>query len=611
MDFLGLRNLDVIEDAMDIIRRSRGEEIEIESIPLDDRKTYEMLAAGDSTGVFQFESDGMRDALKRVGPTEFRDLVALGALYRPGAMAYIPAYAKGKKDPSTVRYPDPRLRRITEETHGCVIYQEQLMDISRSMAGFSGTEADDLRKAIGKKKRDLMATMKDKFMEGLARSNTAPNVARDLWKLNEAAADYSFNKSHAACYGLISYRTAYLKANYPAEYMAAVISSVMNTKDKVPFFVNRCAEMEIDVLPPDVNASDHSFVVSQNAIRFGLDAVKNVGHAAVDAILRAREDAPISSIYDFCERVDSRAVNKRAIECLIKCGAFDDTGATRRGMLEALPAAQASGQKAQEDAQLGQGSIFDFGDAEMGSGPSQAQARPPISAAEFDRAELLAMEKETLGTYLSSHPLTEVGPALRARVDCSLSELDRKQDGAWVTVGGIVVECKKIRTKSGSQMMFATLDDVEGQVEMLVFKADEAESAQIIAPDAIVLVRGRVDHKDRGETKLVVQEAQRFEPDAAEVERAAKNAPAPSASSAVPGGPFQFSLPAAKALDPAVVEELKSLFEDHKGPSQVHLVVQTSGGPKKLCFGEKYKVQPSPNLRYEIGQLLGTDALAA
>ena len=344
MDFLGLRNLDVIEDAIDIIRRSRGEEVEMDSIPLDDRKTYEMLARGDSTGVFQFESDGMRDALKRVGPTEFRDLVALGALYRPGAMAYIPAYAKGKKDPSTVRYPDPRLRRITEETHGCVIYQEQLMDISRSMAGFSGTEADDLRKAIGKKKRDLMATMKDKFMEGLAESKTAPNVARDLWKLNEAAADYSFNKSHAACYGLISYRTAYLKANYPAEYMAAVISSVMNTKDKVPFFVNRCAEMGIDVLPPDVNDSDHSFVVSENAIRFGLDAVKNVGHAAVEAILRARGDAPITSIYDFCERVDSRAVNKRAIECLIKCGALDSTerhpqrdagGAARRPGLRA------------------------------------------------------------------------------------------------------------------------------------------------------------------------------------------------------------------------------------------------------------------------------------
>ena len=570
MDFLGLRNLDVIEDAIDIIERSRGERIDMEQIPIDDAKTYAMLAGGDSTGVFQFESEGMRDALRKVGPTEFRDLVALGALYRPGAMAYIPTYAKGKKDPSTVRYPDPRLRAITEETHGCVIYQEQLMEISRSMAGFTGAEADDLRKAIGKKKRELMATMKDKFMQGLAESNTAPNVAKDLWKLNEAAADYSFNKSHAACYGLISYRTAYLKANYPAEYMAAVISSVMSTKDKVPFFVNRCAEMGIDVLPPDVNTSDHSFVVNEKAIRFGLDAVKNVGHSAVEAILRAREDAEIGSIWDFCERVDSRAVNKRAIECLIKCGALDSTGATRKGMLEALPAAQSAGQKAQEDAQMGQGSIFDFGEEDGGGASAAAQAhhRPPISAAEFERAELLAMEKETLGTYLSSHPLTEVGPALRARVDCSLAQLGSKPDGAWVTVGGIVTECKKIRTKSGSQMMFATLDDVEGQVEILVFKADQSENANVIAPDAIVVVRGRLDHKDRGETKLVVQEAQRFEPDSEEIASAKQGGGGP-------GRPVRADDRRRQPRTRSCSAELKAVFEHHKGDADVYLVMET------------------------------------
>jgi len=606
MDFLGLRNLDVIEDAIDIIRRSRGEEVDMESIPIDDAKTYEMLAGGDSTGVFQFESEGMRDALRKVGPTEFSDLVALGALYRPGAMAYIPAYAKGKKDPSTVRYPDPRLRAITEETHGCVVYQEQLMAIAREMAGFSGAEADDLRKAIGKKKRELMATMKDKFMQGLAESNTVPNVAKDLWKLNEAAADYSFNKSHAACYGLISYRTAYLKANYPAEYMAAVISSVMNTKDKVPFFVNRCEEMGIEVLPPDVNSSDHSFVVSENAIRFGLDAVKNVGHAAVEAILRAREDAPIASIWDFCERVDSRAVNKRAIECLIKCGALDSTEATRKGMLEALPAAQSAGQKAQEDAQMGQGSIFDFGEeAGAGAHATQAHHRPPISAAEFERAELLAMEKETLGTYLSEHPLTEVRGALRARVDCGIAALANKQDGSWVTVGGIVTECKKIRTKSGNQMMFATLDDVEGQVEMLVFKADESESAAVIEPDAIVLVRGRLDHKDRGETKLVVQEAERFEPDAAEI------AAAPAVASA-PSGPFKVEV-AEAAYSEALIDEIKAVLEHHKGPEEVRVaLLGADGRMTELRCGDGFRVRPSGRLRSELDHVLSSaTALAA
>ena len=423
----------------------------------------------------------------------------------------------------------------------------------------------------------------------------------------EAAADYSFNKSHAACYALIAYRTAYLKANYPAEYMAAVISSVMNTKDKVPFFVNRCEEMGIEVLPPDVNVSDHDFVVSEKAIRFGLDAVKNVGHSAVEAILRARDDKPIASLWDFCERVDSRAVNKRAIECLIKCGGLDSTGASRKGMLEALPAAQSAGQKAQEDAQLGQGSIFDFGGEDGGGGGDAAQAahqhRPPIPAAEFDRSTLLAMEKETLGTYLSSHPLAEVRDALRARVDCSIADLSSKPDGSWVTVGGIVAACKKIRTKSGSQMMFATLDDVEGQVEMLVFKADQNENAAVIEPDAVVLVRGRLDHKERGETKLVVQEAERFEPDPEEIAKASSAANAPAE-------PLRLKIDAAK-WTPGLLEELKAVFEHHRGEADVHLAVTPGDGePTKLVLGDPYRVRNSSGLRAELGHVLGPDALA-
>ncbi len=605
MDFLGLRNLDVIEDAVEIIGRSRGVDLDIGEIPMDDPKTFEMLAQGDSTGVFQLESEGMREAMKKVRPTEFDDIVALVSLYRPGAMRYIPDYARGKRDPATIRYPDERLRQITEPTYGCVIYQEQLMEIAKQMAGFSPAEADDLRKAIGKKKRELMATMKDQFMEGTAESGTERKVSNNLWSLMEAAADYSFNKSHAACYALIAYRTAYLKANYPAEYMAAVISSVMNTKDKVPFFVNRCEEMGIEVLPPDVNSSDHDFVVSEKAIRFGLDAVKNVGHSAVEAILRARADGPITSIWDFCERVDSRAVNKRAIECLIKCGALDSTEATRRGMLEMLPAAQSAGQKAQEDAQLGQGSIFDLGDADAAAGANRTSVqRPPISGAEFDRRELLAMEKETLGTYLSSHPLAEVRDALRARVDCRISDLASKPDGSWVTVGGIVAECKKIRTKSGSQMMFATLDDVEGQVEMLVFKADQAESAQVIAPDAVVVVRGRIDHKERGETKLVVQEAERFEPDQAEIDRATRDAPVRHS------GPLTLRINAAD-FRPTLVEELKSVFEHFQGETEVLLEMETREGVRRLRFGNEYRVRPSGGLRAELDGLLGPGVMAA
>ncbi len=601
MDFLGLRNLDVIEDAIEIIERSRGVRVDIEEIPMDDPQTYEMLSRGESVGVFQFESEGMRSALQQVRPTEFEDIVALVALYRPGAMRYIPTYAKGKRDPATVTFPDPRLRSITEETYGCVIYQEQLMEIAKQMAGFSPAEADDLRKAVGKKKRSLMAGMKDQFKAGLGESKTEAKVADDLWSLMTAAADYSFNRSHAACYALIAYRTAYLRANYPAEYMAALISTVMTTKDKVPFFVNRCEEMGIEVLPPDVNSSEHGFVVAEKRIRFGLDAVKNVGHAAVETILRAREDGPFASLWDFCERVDCRAVNKRAVECLVKCGALDSTGASRMGMLEALPAAQSAGGKAQEDAQLGQGSIFDMGDG--ASDRPGAVQRPPIPAAEFERRELLRMEKETLGTYLSSHPLAEVRDALRARVDCSLADIGSKPDGSWVTVGGIVTEQKKIRTKRGDPMMFATLDDVEGQVEMLVFNSAYASNAETIDADAVVLVRGRVDHKERGETKLVVQETELFEPAPEEIRKAAAAAPRPT-------GPLVLRVSAAD-FPPTLLEELKTVFDHFPGDTEVLLEMQTREGPRRLRFGSEYRVRDSNALRAELDGVLGPGVMAA
>ncbi len=602
MDFLGLRNLDVIEDAVSIIERSRNTVIQIKDIPLDDPSTFQMLSRGDSIGVFQFESDGMRDALKTVRPTEFQDLVALVALYRPGAMRYIGDYARGKRDPASVGYRDPRLRPITQSTYGCVIYQEQLMEIAKQMAGFSPAEADDLRKAVGKKKRDLMATMKDKFLEGLGASNTDRRVAQDLWSLMEAAADYSFNRSHAACYALIAYRTAWLRANYPAEYMAALISTVMSTKDKVPFFVNRCAEMGIEVLPPDVNSSDHGFVVSGNSIRFGLDAVKNVGHQAVQAILDARsKDGNFTSLWDFCERVDTRTVNKRAVECLVKCGALDSTGASRRGMLEALPHATSFGQKAQEDSRMGQGSIFDLGGAgaEAGAGPSHHH--PPILAEEFDQRELLRLEKETLGTFLSSHPLSEVRDALRARVDCPLSELEGRADGSIVTVGGIVTEAKRIRTKRGDPMRFATLDDVEGQVEMLILGQAFNDSGNDVVVDAVLVVRGRLDHKERGESKLLVQEIEVFQPTEDEVAKA---------RAARDPGPVLLKVNAAE-FGATLIEDLKGVFEHFPGDAEVLLEMETRQGVRRLRFGSEYRVQPSAGLHAELDALLGAGARAA
>ncbi len=611
MDFLGLRNLDVIEDALDIVERSGRERPDMATLPLDDAKTYAMLARGDSIGVFQFESEGMREALKKVRPTEFEDLVALVALYRPGAMDQIPTYARGKRDPETVSYADERLRSIVESTKGVILYQEQAMQIAKSLAGFSGAKADDLRKAIGKKNREAMAKLKPEFVAGCQASGTSNSVIETLWQTNERSADYSFNKSHAACYALISYRTAWLKANYPAEYMAALISSVMDTKDKVPFFVAQTEQMGIEITPPDVNESDHEFIVSDGKIRFGLDAVKGVGFQAVEAIKRARDDGPFGSLWDFCERVDGRTVNKKAIEALVKCGAFGSTGATRKGMLAVLEQAQAAGQKQQQDAAIGQGSIFDLGPADTGGGSAAAAAfaapsHPPIPTEEFDQAELLAVEKESIGLFISAHPLKEVREAMRLKVDCGLAALSDRRDGEWVTVGGIITQAKKIRTKKGDHMMFATLDDLEGSVEILVFGKALAAHEEALALDSVVLIRGRVDHKDAAKTCVVVQEADRFAPSEEEVAAAREKA------LQVPAGPPEVRLHLdATALPASVIEELKQLIAQYPGESDVVLDMRTSSGQRRLKLGVEFRVTANAQLHSELDHLLGAAMLEA
>jgi DNA polymerase-3 subunit alpha len=352
----------------------------------------------------------------------------------------------------------------------------------------------------------------------------------------------------------------------------------MSTKDKVPFFVSRCEEMGIEVLPPDVNTSGHDFVVTGGNIRFGLDAVKNVGSSAVEAILAAREkDGPFTSIWDFCERVDCQRVNKKAIESLVKCGALDSTRASRRGILEVLPQAQVAGQKVQQDAQLGQSSIFDL-EEPTAKAPRQ---HPPVPAAPDERAELNAMEKETLGLFLSSHPFKEVRAALRLRVDCGLAELSKRRDGEWVTVGGMIAESKRIRTKKGDPMLFATLDDLEAQVEILVFNSSYAKNAEMIDTDKVVVVRGRVDHKEQGETKLVVQEAELFEPSAEEVEEAREQA-------ATLLAPPRLTLRVPAGIDAGWLEDLKEVVAHNRGDHELAICV----GDRTLVLGEQFRVSP-------------------
>jgi DNA polymerase III subunit alpha len=585
MDFLGLRNLDVIDKTYELL----DGRLDNASIPLDDAKTYEMLARGESTGVFQFEGSGMREALRLVRPTEFEDLIALVALYRPGPMAYIPVYAKRKHGQEPPTYVDPRLEPILGPTFGICIFQESYMEIAKQIAGFSPAEADDLRKAIGKKIHSLMASLKERFLEGCAQSDTPPAVAQQLWKDMEVAQDYAFPKAHAACYALIAYRTAYLRAHHPHEYMAALISSVMNTKDRVPFYVNACREMGIDVLPPDVNESECDFAVVGGAIRFGLNAVKNVGDSAARAIIAAREaDGPFTSIWDFTERVDPQVANKRALESLVKCGALDRLDESpRKGMLDVLDAALAWGVRQQADRLAGQASIFDDG---FGSADAATEKHyPAIPPGEFEKSELLALEKESLGLYVSEHPLQGVAEKLRRKIDCGLVEVERRRDGEIVSVGGIVGAIKQVTTKKGEPMVFVRLDDLTGSAEVVVFNSVYVAARDLVEMDRILVVKGRVDHKQEGETKLIAIEVAPFEetPERTEVRLRvdARRAPA------------------------GLVRDLAELVREFPGPIPVTVALETSEGEKTLTLGAQYRVDPVPDFFAEAKALLGEAAV--
>ena len=588
MDFLGLRNLDVIDACVALLGG-----LDMAAVPLDDPKTYAMLARGDSSGVFQFESSGMREALRQVKPTEFEDLIALVALYRPGPMGYIPVYARRKAGQEQVTHPDERLRPITEPTYGICIYQEQYMEIAKQLAGFTPAEADDLRKAIGKKNHALMASLKGKFTEGCLGAGVERGVAEQLWKDMEQAQDYSFNKSHAACYALIAYRTAYLKANHPAEYMAALISSVMNTKDRVPFYVAACEEMGIEVLPPDVNVSSADFAVVEGKIRFGLNAVKNVGENAVAAIIAAREEGgPFASVWDFCERVDPQAANKRALESLVKAGALDSTGATRQGMFGVLETALALGSRHHADQLAGQASIFDLS---TGDEPSPVEAppggrhHPPLGAAEWEKAQLLAYEKEALGLWVSEHPLAGIRDQLRRRVDLPLAELSGRRDGEIVGIGGIVGTLRTVTTRRGDPMAFVRLDDLSGSTEVIVFNSAYAASRELLEADRVLLVKGRVDHKD-GETKVVALEVSAFE--------------------AAPERREVLLRLDARRMPAGVVRELAQVVRGFPGESPVVLALDTSEGPRVLRFGPGYRVRPEPDFFAEVKALLGEAAVS-
>jgi DNA polymerase-3 subunit alpha len=428
-----------------------------------------------------------------------------------------------------------------------------------------------------------MDSLKDQFLEGAAVQNVTPGVAKQLWEDVEKAADYSFPKAHAACYALIAYQTAWLRANHPCEYMAALISSVMNTKDRVPIYVNACHELGIEVLPPDVNESDVDFAVVGGKIRFGLNAVKGVGEGAARALINARnEGGPFESIWDFTERVDPLVSNKRVLEALVKCGALPGS---RKGMLEVLEQAVSWGQKQQADRLAGQGSIFDLGPVE----DEKPRHHPTTPTDEFEKSDLLKLEKEVLGLYVSEHPLAAIRDQLRRKSDATIAELDRRRDGEVVTVGGIVTSLRHMTTKRGDAMVFLRFEDVTGVIETVVFNATYEKSRELCTADRVLIVKGRVDRKE-GETKLVALELAAFEavPELREV---------------------RLKIDATKA-GAGTIRELAALIKDFPGDSPVYADLLTSQGRKTYAFGSQYKVKPAPDFYAEVKMILGEAAIA-
>ena len=499
MDFLGLRTLTVLANTVALIRDSRGVATDLDTLPLDDAKTYALLTDARTFGVFQLESGGMRDALRGLKPSSLEDVIAMVSLYRPGPMELIPDFIARKHGRAKITFEHPAMQKFTQGTYGIMVYQEQIMQIASEMAGFTMGEADTLRRAMGKKDRELMAKQRDKFLAGCAEKGTAAAKAERVWELMEKFAGYGFNKSHAAAYALVAYQTAYFKANYPVEFMAALLTSEMGDTDKIVKYIDECRAMDLRVQPPDVNVSAVQFSVAGDTIRFGLAAIKNVGEAAMESILATRkQDGPFKSLEDFCARVDLRLVNRRVLESLIKAGAFDSLGLPRAHLMAGVDTALETGQRQQREKAEGQASFFDL----LPTPVAAPKAEPIALVAEWDSDQRLEFEKEVLGFYISGHPLARYASMVESFGITSTSEIAAKSAGARVLLFGQVAALKETATKSGSRMAFVTLEDMVGTVEVTVFPEPFKAAAEHLRGRQPVLVRGRIDDADKGRVVL-------------------------------------------------------------------------------------------------------------
>jgi len=596
MDFLGLRNLTILEDAVAGIKANRGVDVDLDNLQLDDKRTYELFARGDTLGVFQMEGGPMRALLRAMRADKFGDISAVNALYRPGPMASAPVYADRKtgRAPVTPIHPElaDALEDILGESYGLLVYQEDVMFAAQKLAGYSPGKADLLRRAMGKKKKEILDKEYEPFAAGMKANGYSDDAIRTIWDVMVPFSGYAFNKAHAAGYALVAYWTAYLKANYPAEYMAGLLTSVAGDKDKSALYLSECRRMGIKVLPPDVNASNAIFTPVGDDIRFGMAAVRNVGTAVVESIVAARmSKGAFTSFSDFLRKVPVNVCNKRVIESLIKAGAFDSFDHPRRGLMLIHEQAVDAIIDVKRNEAIGQDSLF--GD----DSHDDLSFDVPVPDGEWEKATLLAFEREMLGLYVSDHPLLGVEHVLAASTDCSIAQLvgsaedepDRTsrsdRDAQVVTVGGILSGVQRKVTRQGSTWAAATLEDTEGAIEVLFFPATFTQFMSQIIDDAIVVVKGRLDRREEV-PKLVAMEVSTPDLTAGQT------------------GPFVVSMLEGRCVPP-VVERLKEVLRTHPGSTEVHLRLVTGSRVKVLRLDDKLRIKSSPSLLADLKQLLG------
>jgi DNA polymerase-3 subunit alpha len=594
MDFLGLRTLTVIADAVKNVAEAHGIELVPDDFPLDDPETFALLQRADTVGVFQVESPGMRQLLRDLVPTTFADVVAVLALYRPGPLGsgMVKDFVERKHGRRAITYYDDRLKPILEETYGAIVYQEQVMRISMSMSGFTAAKADKLRKAMGKKQVEVLKPMREAWVDGAGEQGYNTKMAASMWEDILKFAEYAFNKSHSAAYGLLTMQTAYLKAHYPLEYMAAVLTSYTGKTDKIVHYVAECNRAGYTVLPPDVNSSGRSFTpVLGQGIRFGLAGIRGVGESIVDEIVKARDaGGPFTSLQDFCSRLDMRQLNKKTLEALIKAGAFDSTGYTRKHVLSMMDLCVDSAVKRAKDVDSGQVSMFDMFAAED---TGFSEEVPPPNGDEWDKKMRLAFEKEMLGIYVSDHPLREIADEVRRAADHSIGEIDELADQTTAWFAGILASVAPKPTKKGAMMAIVTLEDLDGSIEAVLFPQTYEAYRDMVAVDEVVRVRAKLEDSDRGK-KLIVLELQPFDGEAF----------------ASPPGRIIITTDGG-ALVNGRSEKLATVLGHFPGRDFVELHVWDEGSHKTLVCKMPQTVRMAANgLHAELIELFGAEAIS-